>query len=49
MKFLLASLAIVLFSGCATWQGVKSDSKDATEWTKEKVNDGATYVKEKTE
>jgi len=49
MRYLLAFALIMIMSGCATWQGVKSDSKDAADWTKEKVNKGATYVKEKTE
>ncbi|MBE2985025.1 hypothetical protein CCAL9344_04910 [Campylobacter sp. RM9344] len=40
----------VFFTGCSnTWSGIKADSSNAAEWTKEKINDGATYVKEKTE
>lgn len=47
-------LAVVLFfglflSGCATWEGVKEDASDAAHWSKKKVNQGAEYVKEKTE
>ncbi len=49
MKYIAGIFAVLLLSGCATWDGIKSDSKDAATWTKEKVNDGATYVKEKTE
>ena len=49
MKKIILILMVVLFSGCATWQGVKKDSKDSVQWTKGKVNDGAEYVKEKTE
>ncbi len=49
MRFGLIVLLAVLFGGCATWNGVKKDSSDAYEWSKEKVNEGATYVKEKTE
>jgi hypothetical protein len=49
MRYLLGFALVLFMSGCATWQGVKSDTKDAAQWTKEKVNDGATYVKEKTE
>jgi pyruvate/2-oxoacid:ferredoxin oxidoreductase beta subunit len=49
MRYFFGFAVILFLSGCATWQGVKSDSKDAAEWTKEKVNKGATYVKEKTE
>jgi hypothetical protein len=51
MKSLL-SLGIVLmfFSACsATWNGVKDDTTNAVDWTKEKVNQGAGYVKEKTQ
>jgi len=40
---------LLLFTGCATWSGIKEDSSNAAEWTKEKVNQGATIVKEKTE
>lgn len=48
-QILLAFVAVALMSGCATWGGVKKDAKDGAEWTKEKVNHGAEYVKEKTE
>ncbi|QKF86913.1 hypothetical protein CBLAS_1764 [Campylobacter blaseri] len=41
---------IFLFVGCSnTAQGVKEDTKETVKWTKEKVNKGATFVKEKTE
>lgn len=46
---LLVIVTIGFMSGCATWGGIKKDAKDGFEWTKEKVNDGASYVKEKTE
>ena len=49
MKYLLTAIMVAFLSGCATWGGVKQDAKDSAEWTKEKVNQGATYVKEKTE
>ena len=51
MRYILAALlALMVFSGCSnTWHGVKEDSHNAKEWTKEKINDGASYVKEKTE
>ncbi|AQW85666.1 hypothetical protein CPIN18021_0435 [Campylobacter pinnipediorum subsp. caledonicus] len=40
----------LFFVACSsTWNGVKDDAKGAKEWTKEKVNKGATYIKEKTE
>lgn len=48
--FLLIAITLTVFSGCsATWRGVKEDSSKAADWTKEKVNEGASYVKEKTE
>jgi hypothetical protein len=47
---LLIVTALVLCTGCsATWNGFKEDTKNATAWTKTKVNQGATSVKEKTE
>lgn len=49
MKFLFPLLMIVFFSGCATWSGIKKDTSDGVDWTKEKINKGAEYVKEKTE
>ncbi|MDD5051813.1 MAG: hypothetical protein PHO27_03650 [Sulfuricurvum sp.] len=51
MKFLLPiTLLIIMNSGCAaTWHGVQQDTTNAAEWSKEKVHQGATYVKEKTE
>jgi len=36
-------------SGCATWQGVKEDTNKGTQWSKDKVNEGAEYVEKKTE
>jgi len=46
----LLPLVILAISGCsATWHGVKEDTTSATDWTKKKVNDSASYVKEKTE
>lgn len=51
MKYiLLIATVLTVFSGCsATWSGVKEDTSKAADWTKEKVNQGAAYVKEKTE
>jgi hypothetical protein len=48
-NLLLLSIITLAFSGCtATWHGVKEDSTSATDWTKQKVNEGAGYVQEKT-
>ncbi len=42
--------ALFLFFGCsATVRGVKEDTSNAVDWTKKKVNEAATTVKEKTE
>jgi len=35
LKFVLSIILIILFQGCATWYGVKKDSKDAWKVTKE--------------
>ncbi len=48
--FMIAFLSILVFSGCsATWNGVREDTSGVVDWTKGKVNNGANYVKEKTE
>jgi len=49
MKLLLPLFMIALLSGCATWSGIKKDTSDGVDWTKAKINQGAEYVKEKTE
>ena len=49
-RTLLIATALVLCTGCsATWSGIKEDTSSATTWTKGKVNQGATSIKEKTE
>lgn len=50
MKTLVSLLTVALLCGCAaTWNGIKKDTSDGIDWTKEKINKGAEYVKEKTE
>ncbi|MBV5320940.1 MAG: hypothetical protein JZU62_04580 [Sulfuricurvum sp.] len=51
MKYILSLLLTLVFlSGCAaTWNGVKEDTTNSVDWTKSKVNQGANYIKEKTE
>ena len=51
MRYLLVLLSATLFMvGCSnTWRGAKEDTNNAVEWSTEKVNKGASYVKEKTE
>lgn len=49
MKYLIL-ITLILFTGCsATWSGVQQDTTNAWKWTKGQVNEGATYVKDKTE
>jgi len=48
-KIICTLCALIFFSGCATWDGIKSDSSDVADWSVEQVNHGAQYVKEKTE
>jgi len=50
MRYLSIFLAFLFFTGCsATVKGVKDDAKSAAEWSKQKINEAATVVKEKTE
>ncbi len=50
MKFLGFLIVASIFVGCsATVKGVKEDTKSAAEWSKQKVNEAATVIKEKTE
>lgn len=49
MKYIFMALIIILVSGCATWNGVKQDTKTGVNWTKEKVHNGAAYIEKKTE
>lgn len=51
MRFILSAFVALLFlTGCSsTWHGVKSDTKQNVEWTKDKVHNGAEWVSEKTE
>ena len=51
MRYVVLFLSVVfLMVGCSnTWNGLKEDANKAVEWSKEKVNSGASYIKEKTE
>lgn len=49
MKYIILTFMIVLFSGCATWNGIKQDTKTGANWTKEKVHEGAVYIEKKTQ
>lgn len=49
-SFLFFLCTLLFISGCsATWNGVKEDTSNAVDWSKGKVNQGAAYIKEKTE
>ena len=39
IKFSILLILIVLFQGCATWMGIKQDSKRTWEATKDTSND----------
>ena len=48
--FVCIIFTLLFVSGCsATWSGVQQDTTNAAQWTKGQVNQGANYVKEKTE
>jgi len=49
MKYIFMALIIFLVSGCATWNGVKQDTKTGANWTKGKVHEGAAYIEKKTQ
>ncbi len=38
-KLSLVLITLFLFSGCATWKGIKKDTSDAWDYTKETVSD----------
>ncbi len=49
MKFILMTFFTLVFFGCSsTWQGVKEDSQNVADWTKNKVHNSAEWVSEKT-
>lgn len=49
MKYISLLLVFVFFGCSATVKGVKEDTQNAVDWTKKKVNEAATTVKEKTD
>jgi len=49
-RLFVAIIILIAFGGCSnTWHGVKEDAGNAVDWSKEKINRGAGWVKEKTE
>jgi len=50
MRFITILFIALFFAACsATVKGVKEDTKSAAEWSKQKINEAATVIKEKTE
>ncbi len=50
LTFIVLLFVVLMASGCGdTWQGAKKDTKDGAQWSKDKVNDGAEYIEEKTD
>ena len=49
LMFLMLIFVVLMASGCETWRGVKKDTSNGAEWSKDKVNDGAKYIEKKTE
>jgi len=49
LMFLMLLFVVLMASGCETWRGVKKDTSNGAEWSKDKVNDGAKYIEKKTE
>ena len=50
LTFVMLLFVAVMASGCSeTWQGAKKDTSDSAQWSKDKANDGAEYIEEKTD
>jgi len=50
LTFIILLFVVVAFSGCGeTYEGAKEDTEKGAEWSKEKVNDGAKYIEQKTD
>ncbi|MDP2894503.1 MAG: hypothetical protein Q8N78_09100 [Sulfurimonas sp.] len=50
LTFIIVLFVALMTSGCGeTWQGAKKDTSKNTEWSKDKVNDGAKYIEKKTD
>ena len=45
IKFILLTILIVVFQGCATWTGIKQDSNRAWEASKDTSSDVYQYKK----
>jgi predicted small secreted protein len=50
LTFTILLFLVLMVSGCSgTWQGVKKDTSNSANWSKDKVNDGAKYIEKKTD
>lgn len=50
LTIVMLILMILVASGCeGTWKGAKEDTSKGTQWSKDKVNDGAKYIEKKTD
>jgi predicted small secreted protein len=50
LTFIVLLFVLLMASGCSeTWKGVKKDTAESTDWSKDKVNDGANYIEEKSD
>lgn len=50
LTVIILLFVVLIASGCSkTWQGVKEDTSKNTQWSKDKVNDGAKYIEKKTD
>lgn len=47
MKYIsIILMTLFIFSGCATWKGIKKDSSDAWEYTKDKAGEAYDATKD---
>lgn len=50
LTIIILLLMAIYASGCdGTWKGVKEDTSKNSQWSKDKVNDGAEYIEKKTD
>lgn len=50
LTFIIVVFVILTTSGCSeTWHGVKKDTSDNANWSKDKVNGGAKYIERQTD
>lgn len=50
LAFTMLLFMVLMAGGCSdTWEGAEKDTADNVQWSKDKANDGAEYVEEKTD